>query len=232
MFLSKVRVACLELDRRALFELVRSDAYASHELLWKLFPGTSGRSFLFRQELEVDDPRSKSMRGLPLFYVLSELEPSPVAGLLDCEVREFNPRLRVGQRLRFRLRANPVVSRQVSSEGRSTRHDVLMNAKRSARLDGVVDPRELSDRMDDAAQAWLADESRSDRGGYKVLGLPELSAYRQHAIRRKGGEIRFSSIDYTGDLEVQDESRFLRMLSEGIGRSRAFGCGMWMIRPA
>jgi len=231
MYLSRVRVAPEGLDHEALYRLMQGDAYGNHQLLWRLFPDHDERPFLFRQELEQEAPGGGRPRGLPLFYVLSGDEPSPVPGLLACEVKPFTPRLHTGMHLAFRLRANPVVARKSAGQQRSRHHDVLMDAKRAARAEGVTAPAEVQVRMDDAARRWLADQERSDRWGYRLLADPEVSGYRRHAYRRRGGrEIRFSSVDYQGALEVTDPDRFRDALARGIGRSRAFGCGLVLVR--
>lgn len=43
--------------------------------------------------------------------------------------------------------------------------------------------------------------------------------------------IQFSSVDYTGMLTVTDPGLFLQRLSQGYGKSRAFGCGLMLIKP-
>lgn len=230
MYLSRVRVATAGLDAHALGQLMAGNAYGNHQLLWRLFPEVTDRPFLFRQELEHDAGLHGGARGMPMFYVLSQLEPIPVPGLLECESKPFAPKLETGQRLAFRLRANPVVARAEEGRRRSRRHDVLMDAKKAAREEGITDRLMVQERMEDAARAWLGDSERAARHGYRLPVDPQTSGYRQHTYRRKGGEIRFSSIDFEGRLEVTDPERFLQTLEEGIGRSRAFGCGMWMIR--
>lgn len=233
MYLAKVRVPITGLDRKALFDLLQGNAYGQHRLLWRLFPEETERPFLFRQELEQEEkqhPRSGPARGLPLFYVVSAVAPQSVPGLLDCEYKPFTPQLGHGQRLAFRLRANPVVARLEPGHKRSKRHDVLMNAKKQAQAESKTDPLEIQNRMDAAAQAWLGDPDRSQRHGYQLVTQPAVSGYQQHVYRRKGREIRFSSVDFHGILEIQEPDRFYQTLSDGIGRSKAFGCGMWMIR--
>lgn len=42
---------------------------------------------------------------------------------------------------------------------------------------------------------------------------------------------QFSSVDYTGMLTVTDPGLFLQRLSQGYGKSRAFGCGLMLIKP-
>jgi CRISPR system Cascade subunit CasE len=232
MLLSRVRVAPQGLDPQHFHAVMKGDAYGNHQLLWKLFPDDEERPFLFRQEDERTLASNGNPRGIPLFYVLSTTEPVDVPGLLQCETRPFEPKLDIGSRLHFRLRANPVVARRREGESRSRVHDVLMDAKTQARSAKIDDPAAIRGAMDEAAVRWLANKERSDRAGYSLLHEPEVTGYRQHVHRRRGREIRFSSVDYEGALEVVEPRRFLGSLASGIGRSRAFGCGMWMIRRA
>lgn len=231
MYISRVRTIPDALGRGRLLQLASSDVYSHHRMLWKLFPEAGDRPFLFRQEFESDAGIEHPIVGRQMFYVLSSEEPVPQPGLMDCETKLFEPKLREGQQLAFRLRANPVVARKTAGGDRSKRHDVLMDAKRTAKMDGVDAPDQIQAQMDAAAKTWLADPVRAERAGYRLLVDPELNAYRQHAFRRRGREVRFSSVDYTGLLEVTNAERFHCSLRNGIGRSRAFGCGMWMIRP-
>ena len=232
MYLSRVQVITQGLRPETLFPLMQGNAYRSHQLLWKLFTNNNERPFLFRQELEADASlETQRPSGLPLFYVLSRTEPEPDPALFNCEVKQFAPKLRTGQKLAFRLRANPVVARRDEGRKNSRHHDVLMDAKQSAKAEGIDDKKEIRQRMDNAAKAWLNNNERSERNGYRLAEAPQIGAYQQHVHRRKGREIRFGSVDYQGTIEVTDPEKFLRTLTEGIGRSRAFGCGMWMVRP-
>ncbi|WP_148862251.1 type I-E CRISPR-associated protein Cas6/Cse3/CasE [Marinobacter fonticola] len=228
MFLSRVQVATEGLDRQALLSLLAGNAYSNHQLLWRLFPASPERSFLFRQELEQEQLGAEhSPRGLPLFYVLSTELPEGVPGLLSVESKPFAPQLVRGQRLRFRLRANPTVARKPEGGGRSVRHDVLMDAKTHCKKQSVAKD-QMGRHMDEAAVEWL--ESRSSTGGFSLDANPQVSGYRQHVLRRKGREIRFSSVDYEGILTVIDPDQFNATLREGLGRSKAFGCGLLMVR--
>ncbi|WP_303287916.1 type I-E CRISPR-associated protein Cas6/Cse3/CasE [Marinobacter sp. SS8-8] len=230
MYLSRVRVTTEGLDRKCLVSLLSGDAYANHQLLWRLFGDATERSFLFRQETEQDQlSPDHNPRGLPLFYVLSEQVPTAVPGLLELETKPFSPALATGDQLTFRLRANPTISRKTES-GRSARHDVLMDAKSWCKHHGVNDRSEVQSHMVDAAITWL--NNQSEKSGFNMVSAPQLTGYRQHAIRRKGTEIRFSSIDYEGVLTVTHPERFKDMLCRGLGRSKAFGCGLMMVRRA
>jgi CRISPR system Cascade subunit CasE len=229
MYLSRVRVATQGLDRQALMKLFFGDAYANHQLLWRLFPEAETRPFLFRQEMEIEQLDAELRpRGLPLFYVLSSFKPAPLPGLLQCEPKRFDPRLVKGDRLLFRLRANPTVARKEAGESKARRHDVLMDAKWRCRNEEGVDAQSIRHAMDKSAEQWLQDRSKG--WGFELAVAPQLSGYRQHQLWRKQREIRFSSVDYEGVMTVTDSDRLRDALFHGVGRSRAFGCGLFMVK--
>ena len=83
--------------------------------------------------------------------------------------------------------------------------------------------------METAAREWLA--SRAPSWGFHLPVEPEVGAYRQHALPKdKGRSIRFSSVDYEGLLEVTDPRRLIETLAHGVGRAKAFGCGLMLLR--
>ena len=171
MYLSRVRVATQGLDRHALVKLLSGDAFANHQLLWRLFPEAESRPFLFRQEMENEQlDAGVRPRGLPLFYVMSSLKPDPLPGLLQCEPKRFDPRLAVGDRLLFRLRANPTVTRKEAEGSRGRRHDVLMDAKWRCRNESGVDPWSIRRAMDESAEQWL--RARSTDWGFELTTSP------------------------------------------------------------
>ena len=229
MFLSRIRVDLNGLSRALLFDIMSAEAYAAHQLLWRLFPEHEGdRPFLFRQEIEESTTGEKT-NGLPLFYMLSHAAPRPIEGLLQVESKTFDPTLESGDRLSFRLRANPTVSRRAAAGQRSHRADVLMDAKKPFALSERAS-QECKDAMDAAARQWLID--RAEGLGFSLPVLPEVGAYRQHDLKKGTGKkpIRYSSLDYEGLLQVEDSARFVESLAQGIGRAKAFGCGLMLIR--
>lgn len=228
MYLSRVKVDLNGLSRESLFEIMGGGAYAAHQMLWRLFPDHQGaRPFLFRQELE-EIAEGGAPRGLPLFYVLSDREPVSIPGLLDVQCKPFAPALEVGEQLAFRLRANPTVAKSAGEGQRSHRADVLMNARKPF-SPGERTSQACTQAMNDAAREWLA--SRAPSWGFHLPVAPEVGAYRQHALPKdKGRPIRFSSVDYEGLLEVADPGRLIETLAHGVGRAKAFGCGLMMLR--
>lgn len=230
MFLSRVRVDLNGLSRELLFEIMGGGAYGAHQLLWKLFPNHSeARPFLFRQEMEEPSGPDQAPKGLPLFYMLSDREPVAVAGLLDVQSKPFAPALEIGEQLAFRVRANPTVAKAV--EGiRGQRADVLMAAKFPFESGEARSSRACVEAMDNAAHDWLT--SRAESWGFRLPVKPNVGSYRQHALHKPGRRdaIRFSSVDYEGLLEVTDPGRLVETLAHGIGRAKAFGCGLLMLR--
>ncbi|MFY0991209.1 type I-E CRISPR-associated protein Cas6/Cse3/CasE [Halomonas sp. C05BenzN] len=228
MYLSRVRVDLNGLSRGALFEIMGGGAYAAHQLLWQLFPEHQGqRPFLFRQEMD-ESEGGGATRGLPLFYVLSDREPMTISGLLEAQCKPFSPALEVGDRLAFRLRANPTVAKSVSGK-RGQRADVLMAAKYPFEAGRARTSNACTEAMDHAAREWLV--TRVESWGFRLPVEPEVGAYRQHALPKdKGRPIRFSSVDYEGLLEVTDPGRLIETLAQGVGRAKAFGCGLMLVR--
>ncbi len=91
--------------------------------------------------------------------------------------------------------------------------------------------------VDRALLRWI--ERQGKQHGFVLRqerqGLPKLqnSSYRWHELNKKGVKgmkSGFSSIDFTGELQVTDTLKFSKALFSGIGRSRAFGCGLMMVK--
>lgn len=222
-------------ERRAAHEWL-GGAYGEHQWLWRFFPSPAGtdRDFLFRRR-EVD--------GLPRFYVVSQRKPVTHSDAWQIQCRDYRPQVPNGARLSFELRANPVISR--SSENGSKRHDVVMDAKKrllAARdlsnwdawahdrttADGQPDPRPpLYELVHAACTGWLA--SRTELHGFALdESTVSVTAYQQHGGKR--GQLRFSTVDLAGELVVTDAERFAATLANGIGRAKAFGCGLLVVR--
>lgn len=227
MYLSRVKVDLNGLSRAMLFNVMAGEAYSAHQLLWQLFPEHEGeRPFLFRQEMD-ETEHEAIPKGLPLFYVLSPKEPVPVEGLLSVESKSFAPELQPGDRLAFRLRANPTIAKAEKGK-RGHRADVLMAAKKPFPRDQRKSA-ECRQAMDDAARSWLT--QRAESAGFTLPVDPELGAYRQHVLNKGNGQrVQFSTVDYEGLLDVQDPAALMETLANGLGRAKAFGCGLLLLR--
>lgn len=225
MFFSRITINARSVDPDDLVGLVKGNVYAIHQILWRLFPEDpdAQRDFLFRKE---------EGKGWPFFYMISKRRPQSLKKIVQVETKTYEPKLAEGQALAFSLRANPVVTKKSVDRKKRIRHDVVMNAKcdlaDSCNGKSTISTGEL---QFNAGIKWL--EDRSGKLGFcfdpkqvRVFG------YRQHRIKRLNRKslIRFSSLDYNGILSVTDSDRFYHTLMKGIGRSKAFGCGLMLVR--
>jgi CRISPR system Cascade subunit CasE len=197
-----------------------------HRLLWSLFPTSpdrpSQRDFIFRR---IDDRR---------YLIVSSRLPADSHALWQLGPKPYDPEPQAGESYHFILRANPVMAISQKGHKRSLRVDAVMHAKRAARTEQKPWGREEEEA---AALAWLF--ARQGHIGVTFdRNRCRITAYEQHRVSRKSDEIgkadqpaRFSTVDYEGRLTVEDPARFRKTLFVGIGKARAFGCGLMLIRP-
>ena len=112
-------------------DVTTQNPYRVHQALWQLFdlPPDSPRPFLYREY---------EQGGQLFYYVLSSIKPKTDHPYFLVQTKAFDPKFSIGQRLAFELRANPVVTLK-DEAGRSSRHDVLMQAKKSTINQGFDD---------------------------------------------------------------------------------------------
>ena len=215
-------------ERGAALERARGP-YGDHQWLWTFFPAPRGtvRDFLFRR-VQGD--------GMPMTYALSSRPAAAPSPNWHVQNKPFAPLLHEGQRLRFDLRANPVISTRNES-GSQARHDVVMREKKRLLSErGLMrwdewhggDKPPLHKLIQASCADWLL--ARAPRLGFDVdADTLSVEGYTQH--RGKKGEIQFSSVDFSGELTVTDAAGFRSALGTGIGHAKAFGCGLMLIRP-
>lgn len=199
--------------------------YGQHQVLWKLFKvdksERNGRvEFLFRCD---------EKNGLPVFYLLSRHKPSDISGNWHIESKALHPDIRAGDRLAFKLRVNPVISKPIDGKRRGKRHDVVMDAK--VRLGWkeipLVQRPPMAQIVQDAGEKWL--RSRKEMLGAEIDENLRADGYR--TWRRQGSKgIKLATLDLEGSLSVTNAERFLQTMFEGIGPAKAFGCGLILAR--
>lgn len=97
---------------------------------------------------------------------------------------------------------------------------------------------DIKAHIDVALENWL--KKQGERLGFKLIvgddGITKLqnSAYLWHGLpqkaNKKGDKAGFSSVDFCGELQITDTAAFEQALFQGMGRSKAFGSGLLMIR--
>jgi len=91
-------------------------------------------------------------------------------------------------------------------------------------------------QVDAALEDWL--KRQGERLGFEIVldddGLSKLqnSAYLWHPLPKKGDKPGFSAVDFCGELEVTDAEKFQQAVFHGIGRAKAFGCGLLLLARA
>lgn len=169
MYFSRIRVNLNIRDLSHLHHVLRGNSYSAHQLLWDLFPGEKERTYIFREEIAGEQiPHYKGVRGEPIYYVVSQSEPAKGHPLFDVEIKPYQPRLAVGDRLSFKLRANPTIARKEPGKRNSMRHDVVMDAqyhhlRELARDAGVEDTGKKSELAGRVLDAWLSSKNSNIR---------------------------------------------------------------------
>lgn len=204
--------------------------YELHQIIWKGFPdiprGTGETHFLFRHD-ERDDRHS--------VLVQSERRPDWSAigeGDHVAEVKEFDPlRIEPGTRLRFFVRANPVVKRRGFDGEKTTRHIAVgSDRKRQAVMLGI--PENKVPSREEQLLDWL--RRKGEEGGFEVVDAT-VGPNRDLVVRRagaKGAPMTFTTVDFDGILTVRDSEAFARCMRSGIGRGKGFGLGLLSVKRA
>jgi CRISPR system Cascade subunit CasE len=220
MLLSRIRLSPEAASARELGPMLASP-YRLHQAVWDLFADGSNRrrDFLYRLDWE---------SGRPNLWALSDRPPRSRPALWSAETKELRPVLRNGERLRFSLRANPIISRN------GDRHDVVMEAKKRLQAAGLPRaewPTEAQLAQEEGA-GWLV--RRGEGRGFSVQPSQVIvDGYEVHAFAKpREGEIRFATCDFHGVLEITDAAAFLHTLRHGLGPAKSFGCGLFLLRRA
>lgn len=226
MYLSRIRPQAGFVVSQLLSKAHAGDVYAQHQFLWSFFPDQDNRDFLFRYE---------QTRQGPCYYLLSTSRPTANSGDVQIDSKPFNPKLAKGDTLAYVLRANPtrtLVSEQRGARGK--RVDVLMHAKHSLE-NKDASGEEIETLQFDAARNWLLAPERQKKLGVEFVTAPTVTEHLQHQTYSKkskvtGRPIQFSSVNFEGLLQVNDPGLFISQIIKGIGRAKAMGCGLMMIR--
>ena len=219
MYFSRVTLKLNRLPYVMQQKMQNSGLYAIHQWLWQLFPNQEKRCFLFREE--------RIGKGYQ-YYLLSEIAPLTNHELFLVETKPYQPKLTVGMKLIFSLRANPVVFKN------GKRSDVMMNAKYLAKQQGLDN--EIKIRQNEAAINWLIKQSESRGFSLSTIDGQQLDCtvinYTQEQFIKKSNlkPITYSSVDYQGVLTVTDIDLFLNTIYQGVGKSKGFGCGLFLLK--
>ncbi len=237
MYLSRI---LLPLTNRYVASRLVADPYALHQAILKGFPPDApygGGRVLWR--LEPQGARSNVVDGVPVAALLVQSEREPnwrtdrVQAALGFEVGDelaqtklYDPKFTEGQRLRFRLRANPVRLARKDKDG-----NPLPKPVRAVRNEAQ-------------AIAWMARKAtecgleltRTDTSSFDFFdeadpGL-DCRATDEGFVKSwsKAGQasepLTYWSVLFDGSALVRDPALLADSLPKGIGRGKAFGFGL------
>ncbi|MDO4671131.1 MAG: type I-E CRISPR-associated protein Cas6/Cse3/CasE [Aerococcus sp.] len=179
-----------------------------HGMIESAFPG--GRK---RRLWRVD-----TWNNQPFVLVVSEDKPdfsnnSHHAPIQEWETRDYAPlleKLEAGQQWRFRLCANPT---HAVSPGKGKRGKVYAHV------------------TTEQQQQWLYERQeqmgiRLDPEGFRVVGS-QWKNFNKGKSRRH--TVHVKTAVYEGVLTITDPERFREILTTGVGRAKAYGCGLLTI---
>lgn len=183
-----------------------SDVYCLHQFVMSGFTGQSDiQRVLFRVEPEIKDR---------LVSVLVQSQTQPIrsyyeengAGVLDVQMREVTPQdieltFQTGTSLRFRLRANPVVTR---------------DGKRR----GLI--------RDEPLESWLLKKEKSAGASFHSMTcIDEGYVFGEKIRDGKRHRLNLKTVRYEGILKVIDPEVFFdKAIKHGIGPAKGLGFGL------
>ncbi len=203
--------------------------YALHALLTAVFGSNAPKPFRYlggqRGLLAYADCTADDLQAC---VGLAEPEVARALGLDTLEIRQFPVCWRVGQRLRFEVRVRPVVR---TKDGR----------ERDAFLHAIEDStREVHVQRGGVYREWLSRQMEANHAA-EILSA-DLQHFRLTRVlrrppsaekgRRLAKAVSGPDALLAGELAVADSDAFARLVARGLGRHRAFGFGMLLLKPS
>lgn len=202
MYLSKIHIPWQQ----------AKNPYQLHQALWRLFPGQEDaeRDFLFRVE--------QMQNGVGASVLLqSILQPQTGEQCpLILAQRDYVLNVQNGQRLRFRLRANPIKTIKDCSKGTVEKKGKIFT--KTVRVPLLHEEQQ---------QAWLERKLQDFAQLETLIVQPEPVLYFRKAKEGRSGKIQ--TVMFDGVLTVTDAEAFKSQTTQGIGAAKAFGCGLLSI---
>ncbi|UYG17503.1 type I-E CRISPR-associated protein Cas6/Cse3/CasE [Brachybacterium huguangmaarense] len=145
------------------------------------------------------------------------------------ETADYDPLLdglRLGHERRFRLTANPVRSLAAQGQKRGKIVPHVTPAQQVQWLVGKASAHGFEVRMTPATDTGAPDTALPD---VIVDRRENLSFTRRDKTSPRTGTVTLRTARFDGSLRITDVEAFRRTLTHGIGRGRAYGCGLLTI---
>lgn len=205
MFISRVEIP----------RVLSRNPYEFHRYLWRLFPGEpeesrsdateSRQGFLFRVE--------ENKPGRPARLLLqSRRLPECTSELTLIGTREFHPQPLSGQRLAFILTANPIKT--------------IVDAQRESKHNKKSEKCRVPLIREEEQREWL---TRKLANAAEIITV-NVQLHPPLYFRKgdRAGKLVTSTFD--GVLQVSDPVHLTKLLENGVGPAKGFGCGLLLLR--
>lgn len=196
--------------------------YLLHQLVADLFPDGPERGYLFRQTRERPGGAEVLVLSAAPPRALDDVPVREWGCAVDVRSKPFAPALHAGMALDYEVRVNATrcLVRPDSDRGR---REEIWNAVWRA------DPR-TPQSPHDVYRAWMerALAGAAEVTEARVTERGETRARRgdPRGLHEKDRRVLFVAANVVGSLRVTDPERLLALTLGGIGRARAFGCGL------
>jgi CRISPR system Cascade subunit CasE len=207
--------------------------YAWHALLTAAFGDKAPKPFHLlerrgrpAQILAYSENSASEMRDFAALFA----DPVVVDALAVTEIasKQMPAAFQTGARFGFELRVRPTI--RITKDGKARERDAFLSAL------SQIGPDEQLDRGTVYTQ-WLRTKLKA--GGAELTSA-EISRFQMNRIVRRNRsedvsklqELMGPDVTFNGTLAVEDPAAFHAMLSRGVGRHRAFGFGMLLLRPS
>lgn len=142
----------------------------------------------------------------------------------------FLASLMKGQRWHFEIVANPTYSEPNGKRGKvkahvSARHQIDWLYKRASQAGFALAPRADDPCTDEERVRWAASDA--------PMVMERWTDVFGKGNEPRGGrnQVRISKVRFSGTLEITDADAIRHALTHGIGRARAYGCGLLTLAP-
>lgn len=173
----------------------------------------------------------ENLETLRLHASLATPDVARALGLNELDARPFPSAWKEGQTLGFEVRVRPVIRAKDGRERDAFLHAV--DAIPAAEGDGIAQRAMIYSE-------WLAKQFTAD-GAAQIIRA-QMEEFRLIRVLRKAstvenGKRKSHAVTgpdavFKGQLQVGNPDAFARLLARGVGRHRAFGFGMLLLKPA
>ena len=183
-----------------------NDPYQMHRTLCKAFGNDNEAWEKARVLFRVDEiNEGRKLKALVQSKICPDWTKLTIPGdylVSEPQCKDISPIIKTGQRLAFRLRANPTV-------------------KRNGKREGLY--------KEEEQYKWL--RKKGEISGFTVLSAVAKSEGKQKSLTAKGQNAVLLAVVFEGVIKIIDPVVFLKTLESGIGSSKGLGFGLLSVAP-